>query len=367
MKKYIKLTSVLLICILMLCSISACSGNKYALMIGDVKITPEQYKTVAISIKSQFLSSNGLEDTSDLWTKPISTTDTTLAKDYVDAMVQSYFIEYTLYSIHFDELGLKIDQSTEDKIQKSLKELVAQYGSIEEINKTLEPQGFSYEQYKEQFYNEAKKNEVILHYFGSQSKINPTSYEDLELYYNEYYTKVKHIFFSTKDSSQNDYSNSKKEEIGKKAKSVYDRIMAGEDYDKLLEEFNEDPKMALSPNGYIFSTEDTSYTKAFHNAAFDMKFGEVRLVQSKDGFHIMKRYPFMTEEITDRETEVTLLENMMSSEVSEILEGLREKIGIKYNNTVLTNLSVANIKLTTNQPQTDPLTEITNQFKTEEE
>ena len=58
---------------------------------------------------------------------------------------------------------------------------------------------------------------------------------------------------------------------------------------KLIDEYNEDPGMASNPDGYVFSSEDSSYTKVFHNAAFDMKAGEIRLVQSNLGYHIMKK------------------------------------------------------------------------------
>ena len=338
-----RITAFLLILVISV-SLCACAGRNYALKIGDRKVTPEQYKAAAISIKTQFLSENGIEETKDLWTQFIDTSYSATTQEYLDAMIQSYLIEYNLYAIHFDELGLSLPQQKTDEIEEILDGYVKQHGSKEKLDAALKKQGFSYDEYKAQFENEAKKEEVILHYFGPESTENPTSHEDMKTYYNEYYTKVKHIFISTKDDKSNDYSVKEKEELGQKAQLIYERAANGEDFESLIDQYNEDPGMATNPDGYIFSTEDTSYNKAFHNAAFEMEAGEIRLVQSNLGYHIMKRYPFMTEEITDPDMEITLIENMMSSELAEILEGLKERIGVTYNNSVLTNLSVVNIK-----------------------
>ena len=347
MKKIIKPMSALLIIVMLLMSLSGCKSDSWALKIGDRTVSAAQYKASAISIKSQFLTDNGLEETDELWDQYIDTTYSSTTQQYLDAMIQSYFITYYLYAIHFDELGLELDEDTVTEIENELQTQIDRYGSEEALDTALRETGFTYDEFKDQYYNEAKKAAVILYYYGPDSTLNPTSREEMELYYNEYYTKVKHIFLSTKDDESNDLSVSEKEDVGKKAHEIYDRAIAGEDFDTLLDEYNEDPGMASNPNGYIFSSDDTSYTRVFHNAAFDMDFGEIRLVQSNLGYHIMKRYPFMTEEMQDPDVELTLIENMMSSEMSEILDQLKERIGVEYNNTVLTELSVPNIPTST--------------------
>lgn len=357
MKKIIKPMSVFLITVLLIMSLSGCQSESWALKIGDRAVSAEHYKATAISIKSQFLTDNGLEETDSLWSQYIDTSYSATTQEYLDSMIQSYLITYNLYAIHFDELGLKLDEDTVAEIEKTLQTQIDRYGSVDALDKALRETGFTYEEFKNQYYNEAKKSAIILYYFGPDSTLNPTSREEMELYYNEYYTKVKHIFLSTKDSDSNDISVPKKEEVGKKAQKIYDRAIAGENFEALLDEYNEDPGMASNPNGYIFSTDDTSYTRVFHNAAFDMDFGEIRLVQSNLGYHIMKRYPFMTEEMEDPDVELTLIENMMSSEMSKILDELKERIGVEYNNTVLSKLSVPNIPTSSSEGGTSGSTE----------
>lgn len=356
MNKFKKVVSVFIAVTILLISITGCSSEgKYAMEIGDIKIPKEQYKTTAISIKDRFLSESGEQERDELWDEYIDSSYTSTVQEYLDSMVQSHLISSALYSIHFDELGLTLDEETEKEIQGIMDSLVSQAGGKEKLEEHLKEQGFTYETYKDQYYNEAKKTAIILYYFGKDSTENPISREELILYYREYYTKVKHIFFSTKDKDSNDLSNPKKAEIGQKAQQVYDRIMNGEDYDALMEEYGEDPGMAANPNGYIFSTDDTSYTQLFHDTAFDMEAGEVRLIQTNLGYHIMKKYDFTEEDITDKETEAELLETMMSEESAQILNDLKERIGVTYHNDVLEKLSVRNIKIpsTTNDVQAD--------------
>ncbi len=370
MNRFIKVLSALCAAVIILTGASACSSNKYALTIGDKKISAEKYEATAVSIKSQFFTSNDLEETDEIWTQFIDESYSATVQQYLDSMVQSYIISYTLYSIHFDELGLQLDKDVTDKIENTMNEYVSQAGSKEKLEQSLALQGYTYDDLKEQYYNEAKKTAVIMHYFGPDSKENPVSQQDLKLYYDEYYTKVKHIFLSTKDDADNDLSKPEQQKIADKADNIYKKALNGEDFDKLIDEYGEDPGMTTSPDGYIFSKDDTSYTRMFHNAAFDMEIGEIRLVQTNLGFHIMQRYSFTDGEI-DKDTLVTLIENMMSEESADLLDDLKERIGVKYNDSLLEKLSVVNIKTldteSESQSQYPSIDEIKDQLNIEDE
>ena len=360
MRRLRHIVAALIVCVTLLCCLASCEKDDYALKIGDVTVSKEQYRIIAMSLKSQFLTENGIEETADMWEKYADDSYSATMQEYLDAYIQSYIIRASVYSQHFDKLGLKLDAETEKEIASTIAALEKSYGGKEQLKKSLEETGYDYDQFISQYYDEAKEEAVIMHYFGPDSKINPTPREDVIAYYNEYYTKVKHIFFSTQDEETNDYSNEKKAEIGQKAKEVYDRVVAGEDFETLLDEFNEDPGMASNPDGYTFSTEDTSFVPIFRETAFDMEAGEVRLIQSYMGYHIMKKYPFTENDAFAPENERMLIENMKSTEATELLEELKEEIGVKYNNTVLAELSVVNLP-TTNE-SVDPTEQLKDQI-----
>lgn len=363
----IKRAAALLGAAVMLISGVSCSKG-YAMKIGDVVITPEQYRVTAVSIKKQYLTENGLEETDGFWDKYVDTTYSSTMKDYLNAMIQSYIISSNLYSIHFDELGLSLDSETEQEIKASVDELINQYGSRENLDAALKEQGYSYDVFVKQYYDEAKRKAIIMYYFGPDSTEQPVSEQSLHEYYDEYYVKVKHIFLSTKTKEGDEMSKTQRDEVGQKAQRIYDRVMAGEDYEALLDEFNEDPGMASSPNGYIFSSEDSSYPRVFYNAAFEMEPGQVRLVQSNLGYHIIKKYSFSEDDIYSPDNITTLLENMMSEESNKLLDKLKERIGVTYNNAVLDSMSVEKLPRATEAVTPDDMTEdVKEQFGIEDE
>lgn len=324
-----------------LASCTSLSGN--ALVIGDRKISGALYKAVALSLKSQFMEENNLEDTPEIWSKYVDETYSTTLEDYLNAMIQSYFIEYALYSKHFDELGLSLSESSVKKIEDDLNTYVNQYGGMEQLEQSLQKQGFSLDFFKQQYYDDAKKAAVIMYYYGPEGKDTAVTDDDLYAYYSEYYTKVKHVFLSTQNKDGSEMLVGEKEQVGNKAQEIYALAQGGTDFETLIDQYNEDPGMASNPDGYIFSKDDQSYTRMFYNTAFDMQPGELRLIQTNLGYHIMKRYPFSRADIEKEDTRLSLVENMMSSEASHLVDSLKERIGVTYNKNLLTNLSVTKI------------------------
>lgn len=58
----------------------------------------------------------------------------------------------------------------------------------------FEARALPYEEFESQYYDEAKKQAVIMYYFGPESTENPVSREALREYYEEYYTESKACF-----------------------------------------------------------------------------------------------------------------------------------------------------------------------------
>ena len=372
MNRISRIITILLIAVIMVGCLPSCRNNDFAMIIGDAKISKEQYKAIAISLKTQFLTENGVEETDDMWDKYVDNTYSSTMQQYLDSYIQSYIIKYNIYSQHFDKLGLKLDKEVEKTIKDTISALEKQYGGKDAFVEALESSGYDYDQFIAQYYNEAKEKAIIMHYFGPDCEIDPTPRDEIRLYYNEYYAKIKHIFFSTRDEEENDYSNDKKAEIGAVAEGVYARVQAGEDFEKLLDEYNEDPGMASNPDGYIFSKEDTSYVPLFVKTAFEIEPGDTKLIQTYLGYHIVKKFPFTEEDAFSPENEKMLIENMRSSEATDLLDDLKEELGVTYNNTVLEELSVVNLPKV-NEPKDpteglkDQLTDVADQMKEEKE
>ncbi|HEX5059546.1 MAG TPA: peptidylprolyl isomerase [Kofleriaceae bacterium] len=103
--------------------------------------------------------------------------------------------------------------------------------------------------------------------------------------------EVKHILISWKDlDSATDQRAKKrtKEEAEALVKSLLGQIKAGTEFETLMKEYSEDPGSASTGRGYPVSP-DAQLVIEFKQLGLRLNVGEVGVVQSDFGFHIMKR------------------------------------------------------------------------------
>jgi parvulin-like peptidyl-prolyl isomerase len=105
------------------------------------------------------------------------------------------------------------------------------------------------------------------------------------------YVKAKHILISTVDTeTRAPLSDEEVKSAQAKAQDILNKLNSGADFDTLMNEYNEDPGMASSPNGYVFTKGEM--VKEFEEATFALKENEMSgLVTTSYGIHIIKRVP----------------------------------------------------------------------------
>ena len=113
--------------------------------------------------------------------------------------------------------------------------------------------------------------------------------EEITKEYTSSYICAKHILIPTKDSKTGEeFSTSKKNTAKKVADTVIAKIKSGEDFDTLIEKYNEDPGVSYNPLGYVFTKGEM--VKEFEETAFSLKEGEISgIVETPYGYHIIKR------------------------------------------------------------------------------
>jgi parvulin-like peptidyl-prolyl isomerase len=103
--------------------------------------------------------------------------------------------------------------------------------------------------------------------------------------------QVEHILISWKDlDGPKDARAAKrtKKDAEDQVRALLDQLKAGADFEALMKQWSEDPGSAGSPHPYPVSP-DASLVIEFKQLGLRLKPGEVGVVQSDFGFHIMKR------------------------------------------------------------------------------
>lgn len=101
---------------------------------------------------------------------------------------------------------------------------------------------------------------------------------------------VKHILIGWNDGESHDPRAAKrtKKQAEDQIKALMTQLKAGADFDALMKQWSEDPGSAGSGRAYTV-TPDAQLVIEFKQLGLRLKVGEVGVVQSDYGFHIMKR------------------------------------------------------------------------------
>lgn len=79
-------------------------------------------------------------------------------------------------------------------------------------------------------------------------------------------------------------------EVEAKAEQILEMAKKGQDFDELVEIYNEDPGFAEYTNGYYLTDASEYEIKEVKDALPTMQAGEVRLIRSDYGIHVLKKY-----------------------------------------------------------------------------
>ena len=131
------------------------------------------------------------------------------------------------------------------------------------------------------------------------------------------------------DNADNADEDKKDRDYKALAQEVLDKVNAGEDFEALMKEYNEDPGMDSKPDGYIVGeTFENVYDEAFQKAAAALKKeGDVSgLVEGTYGIHIIKRYKDVSTDVVPLEDVKDDIKNLiMSEKKDEMYDQLMEQ------------------------------------------
>jgi peptidyl-prolyl cis-trans isomerase C len=206
--------------------------------------------------------------------------------------------DYTKKAQEFIDEQLKTMGKTQDEYIRVMAE---QTVTQQFMDKTIGEIKISDEEIKSYYDNELK----------AQRSGTSTTADEIQLYSSPG-VRVKHILIQLPEEEQTEFNNlfneQKTEEaqayleeklkgIYPKAQEVLTKVKNGEDFEKLIEEYGEDPGMVGNDEGYIVR-QDGEYAAEFEDASLKLKAGQTsELVSTVYGYHIIKAYEIVKEQI----------------------------------------------------------------------
>lgn len=314
--KIVKTTAYILAMAILLVSLAGCNkaGKQVVAKIDGKDVTVDFFENALKRSNAMIQQTVGF-DLSQLLDQEI---DGKTGADILKEEAIKYFQQ--VYAAEKLAADYKISLSAEDKetIKKYKDDMINQYGGRSEFIKQLEAAGMS-----EEFLDFSMNSEYLLYMklhgelFHIGKPLAPRQ-EDMVSVMLKDYVRAKHILIQA-TAEDADFNDKKA-----KAESVLARAKAGEDFDALITEFNEDPGVEENPDGYVFTKNQMA--KEFEDAAYALNENEISgLVQTSYGFHILKKLPLTEAYITENieKYSETFEQEAMNNKIAEISEQMK--------------------------------------------
>lgn len=334
------IAAIVAICVVFvfLASINGLSVSRTAITVNGTEITEEEYKFYVEAVKMQVLSDeNPADEAAAKEFLKNGMIEGKTASDYIKEQALEQVLRNQIAVVKAKEAGIELTEEERNSAR-----------STQGAEETIKAYGVD----KDTYADIMEKNQLVNKYYThltteDAGKFIPEN-EEISAKINEEYALVQHVLIMNKpedaESADEEYAKNAK----KKAEDVLAKATAGESFAKLITEFNEDPGMTSSPNGYLITK--SGYTldgqgqmvAPFTKGAFAVKAGEVNpaLVESDYGWHIIKRC-----EITETHTDyMSLLQNVQSSlsyeKFEKYLDSMTETLDIVKKDNILNKVKV---------------------------
>ncbi len=333
------IAAIVIICVAfgVLMSINGLSVSRTVITVDGSQITEEEYKFYVEVNKMQVLSEQNLADeaAAQEFLKN-GTVEGKIASDYIKEEALNQVLRNEIAVVKAKEAGITLTEEERSQAR-----------STEGMDETIKAYGVSKKTYADIMEKSQLINKYYSHVLSNDSEALSVANEDITKKINEDYALVQHVLILNKPEDSEEVDEAYAKEAKAKAEDVLKKALAGENFNNLITEYNEDPGMESSPSGYLISKE--GYTldggqmvTEFTQGTFAVNVGEVNpsLVESDYGWHIIKRC-----EINETHSDyMTLLDNVQGSMENEkfgaYLDAMKDTLDIVKKDNILKKVKV---------------------------
>lgn len=193
-----------------------------------------------------------------------------------------------------EEYGLELTAEEKDEVDALRDEFIEDLGGSARYLDFLEESALNdrvYKKTQKQGYYHAKLMAYLTENTDQPESIGFTD-ESLRQFFSENYVKIKYIYMSTTTENGDRIPDEEYEEQMNLARIVTEGSKEpGKDFDLLIEKYNDDYRMRIYPEGFVYSKLELEDEEVFYHA-LELEENEIAgPFASSDGFYIIKRYP----------------------------------------------------------------------------
>jgi foldase protein PrsA len=290
-------------------------AEDYVAKVGTEKITKSEYNFFLKDAEKRITDLFGGSAVD--WNQKIPSINTT-AKEYAKQVALESAVDLKVQLMRAKDAGMSLTKKEIDDINANIDSSVKGLGTtgIEQEKAIKAQAGVNVKQLKS-VYQEI----VLMQKFAGDVQGNykftdadlQTTYDALKKDGNEV---VWHILIATQDAERKDFAKDKMDEAEKKANDILAKVKAGDKFADLVTQYTEDPGSKSTGGEYTISKGQM--VEEFENWTFSAKDGDVGIVKSEFGFHIMKKPAFS--EIKD----TTIKRNYIQKRYSDDIAGWKK-------------------------------------------
>ena len=304
--KKIRIISAVLALVIALISLASCSGSTPVMTISDGTVT----KTIDLNVYTFLLSRMrgtlsfyDYDTESDRFWRTVISNDGTTYDDHFSSTIFEQTKRYLMIEYLFETEGLTLDASREAKVNATMDGLLKKAGSKTALNSELKGFGVNYEMLRDIYIIEQKYSQIMEYYYGKDGE--KISELEKNKYYAENYVAFGQIYLPTyevltgADGKEGTaaYDDEKKAEIAKKAKEYASAcngdIEVFKEYSRLYSDTadsGEPTYLFVQAEYYGLQSASAAYLDRIAATLSDMTVGEVRVIESPYGYHVICRY-----------------------------------------------------------------------------
>lgn len=204
--------------------------------------------------------------------------------EYVKDVAKTRLTSMYALIVEGEKKGIAITENEEKELDDYITKLKESYGA--DFENALKRSGYS----NEAAFEKIQKIELLYQKVKDDASKDISKYvsiDELKAMNGPEMVTVKHILVAFDDEGLGDVTDEKKAAAKKEAEEILKKLNAGEDFDKLMAEYNDDP--GATPEGYTFA-DDGTMVQQFTDASFALEIGGTSgLVETTYGYHIIRR------------------------------------------------------------------------------